>query len=48
MSWMKAVFTGIAALMIGNVSQAGETLSLDGTWEIVFDHNDVGRTESWH
>lgn len=25
-----------------------ETISLDGQWEIVFDHHNAGKTEAWH
>lgn len=40
----------LAAMMLaaGGLCRAGETLSLDGAWEIVFDPGNAGREGKWH
>ena len=38
----------IAFLITSLVGVASETLSLDGEWEILFDHENTGRSAEWH
>ncbi|MDF7823924.1 glycoside hydrolase family 2 TIM barrel-domain containing protein [Pontiellaceae bacterium B12227] len=42
--------TGILVLLlaVSGYAKAGEMQSLDGEWEIAFDHEDAGRREQWH
>ena len=48
-SRMKGILALAALLALTAVSaRARETASLDGTWQIVFDHKNEGRTAGWY
>jgi beta-galactosidase len=36
------------SILIGCAAAYGESLSLDGAWQIVFDQRNEGRTAGWH
>ena len=47
MKGLKNIFL-ILFLLIGELSLAQKEISLNGNWEIVFDHNNMGAQSMWH